>query len=154
MLTFECYVYEWGFATLSWENSRVITVWVRVKVWCLNCLMRIKNRAFSSSNKILWHWNFSPDITSPSAARRSPSFQLEASFERGVSQIFLYGLCPQMSLTCIWFSDNFLCHMLPTNQKPYPKGVDILQAYPAVGLGRFCLKYFHFFPEKFENAQM
>ncbi len=30
---------KWGFATLSWENSCVITVWVWVNVWCLNCLL-------------------------------------------------------------------------------------------------------------------
>ena len=29
---------KWGFAMLSWENSQVVTVWVWVNVWCLNCL--------------------------------------------------------------------------------------------------------------------
>ena len=54
MLTFECYVYKWLFSTFGWENSQVISVWVWINVWCLNCLAVVSVCGATASKSASW----------------------------------------------------------------------------------------------------
>ena len=73
MLTFECY--SNGFATSSWENSWVITVWVNV--WYLNC-------------QRLFFWRYRPK---PRGAQKTETFERRNSASKPSFPVSVRVLC-------------------------------------------------------------